>query len=85
MDGPQPERHHTRNDTTWLATVGVDTGLTVPKIQCESVPDIRVALQRAAALVLGEDRLLVDLRANSRLEGLWFLGVPPFPNVEASA
>src|SRR6266700_2107323 len=36
--------------------------------------DIRVA-----------DLLLVEVDKNSRLAGLWFLDVPPFPNVEATA
>src|SRR6266853_10887 len=31
------------------------------------------------------DLLLVEVDKNSRLAGLWFLEVPPFPNVEATA
>src|SRR2546426_1133874 len=38
------------------------------------VTDVRVA-----------DLLLVEVDKNSRLAGLWFLDVPPFPNVEATA
>jgi len=30
------------------------------------------------------DLLLVEVDKNSRLAGLWFLEVPPFPNVEAN-
>jgi len=31
------------------------------------------------------DLLLVEVDKSSRLAGLWFLDVPPFPNVEATA
>ena len=64
-----------------VAAVEVDTALTVEK----SVLHIRVGRQRAATVVRVADRLLVDVDKNSRLAGLWFLDVPPFPNVEATA
>ncbi|PYO75775.1 MAG: hypothetical protein DMD67_10535 [Gemmatimonadetes bacterium] len=68
-----------------VAAVEVDTALTVEKNQSESVLHIRVGRQRAATVVRVADRLLVDVDKNSRLAGLWFLDVPPFPNVEATA
>jgi hypothetical protein len=46
---------------------------------------LRVGRQRAATVVRVADRLLVEVDKNSRLAGLWFLDVPPFPNVEATA
>jgi uncharacterized protein YuzE len=68
-----------------VAAVEVDTALTVEKNQSESVLHIRVGRQRAATVVRVGDRLLVEVDKNSRLAGLWFLDVPPFPNVEATA
>ena len=68
-----------------LAAVEVDTALTVEKNQTESVLHIRVGRQRAATVVRVADLLLVEVDKNSRLAGLWFLDVPPFPNVEATA
>jgi len=51
----------------------------------ESVLHIRVGRQRVASVVRVADLLLVEVDKNSRLAGLWFLDVPPFPNVEATA
>lgn len=68
-----------------VAAVEVDTALTVEKNQSESVLHIRVGRQRAATVVRVGDRMLVEVDKNSRLAGLWFLDVPPFPNVEATA
>ena len=68
-----------------VAAVEVDTALTVEKNQTESVLHIRVGRQRAATVVRVGDLLLVEVDKNSRLAGLWFLDVPPFPNVEATA
>jgi hypothetical protein len=68
-----------------VAAVEVDTALTVEKNETESVLHIRVGRQRVAQVVRVADRLLVEMDRNSRLAGLWFLDVPPFPNVEATA
>src|SRR5882672_409063 len=68
-----------------VAAVEVDTALTVEKNQTESVLHIRVGRQRVASVVRVADLLLVEVDKNSRLAGLWFLDVPPFPNVEATA
>src|SRR5881296_3460527 len=68
-----------------VAAVEVDTALTVEKNTNESVLHIRVGRQRPATVVRVADLLLVEVDKNSRLAGLWFLEVPPFPNVEATA
>ncbi len=74
-----------RKSQAGVAAVEVDTALTVEKNQTESVLHIRVGRQRAATVVRVGDLLLVEVDKNSRLAGLWFLDVPPFPNVEATA
>ena len=74
-----------RKSNPGVAAVEVDTALTVEKNQSESVLHLRVGRQRAAMVVRVADRLLVEVDKNSRLAGLWFLDVPPFPNVEATA
>ena len=63
----------------------VDTALTMEKNDAESVLHIRVGRARPARVVRAADRLLVEVDKHSRLAGLWFLDVPPFPNVEATA
>src|SRR5206468_12469376 len=68
-----------------VAAVEVDTALTVEKNQQESVFHLRVGRTRPATVVRVADRLLVELDKQSRLVGLWFLDVPPFPTVEATA
>src|SRR2546422_92467 len=68
-----------------VAAVEVDTALTVEKNLTESVLHIRVGRQRVASVVRRADLLLVEVDKNTRLAGLWFLGVPPFPNVTATA
>ena len=75
----------TRKAQPAVAAVEVDTPLTVEKNQAESVLHIRVGRQRPATVVRVADRLLVEVDKSSRLAGLWFLDVPPFPNVEATA
>jgi hypothetical protein len=68
-----------------VAAVEVDTALTVEKNQTESVLHVRVGRQRPATVVRVADRLLIEVDKSSRVAGLWFLDVPPFPNVEATA
>src|SRR5205814_10617350 len=74
-----------RKSQPGVAAVEVDTALTVEKNQQESVFHLRVGRTRAATVVRVADRLLVEVDKHSRLVGLWFLDVPPFPNVEATA
>src|SRR2546430_519934 len=68
-----------------VAAVQRGTALTVEKNHQESVFHLRVGRTRPATVVRVADRLLVEVDKQSRLVGLWFLDVPPFPNVEATA
>jgi hypothetical protein len=74
-----------RQSQPGVAAVEVDTALTVEKNQSESLFHIRVGRARPATVVRVADRLLIEVDKSSRLVGLWFLDVPPFPNVEATA
>ena len=74
-----------RKSQAGVAAVEVDTALTVEKNQTESLLHIRVGRPRPATVVRVGDLLLVEVDKSSRLAGLWFLDVPPFPNVEATA
>jgi hypothetical protein len=74
-----------RNSESGVAAVEVDTALTVEKNETESVFHLRVGRARPATVVRIADRLLVEVDKASRLAGLWFIDVPPFPNVEATA
>ncbi len=74
-----------RKSQPGVAAVEVDTALAVEKNQAESVFHIRMGRARSATVVRVADRLLVEVDKHSRLTGLWFLDVPPFPNVEATA
>src|SRR5437879_10243019 len=87
---PEPSREGSvtfpsRKSQPGVAAVEVDTALTVEKNQQESVFHLRVGRTRPATVVRVADRLLVEVDKQSRLVGLWFLDVPPFPNVEASS
>ena len=68
-----------------VAAVEVDTALTVEKNHTESVLHVRVGRMRIATVARIADHVLVELDKQSRLAGLWFLEVPPFPNVEVTA
>ncbi len=68
-----------------VAAVEVETALTVEKNQAESVLHLRVGRARPIAVVRVADLLLVEVDKQSRLAGLWFLDVPPFPNVDVGA
>ena len=74
-----------RKSQPGVAAVEVDTALTVEKNHQESVFHLRVGRTRPATVVRVADRLLVEMDKQSHLVGLWFLDVPPFPNVEATA
>ena len=73
-----------RKSQPGIAAVEVDTPLIVEKNQAESLFHLRVGRARPASVVRVGDRLLVEVDKHSRLAGLWFLDVPPFPNVEAT-
>jgi len=74
-----------RRSQPGVAAVEVDTALTVEKNLAESVFHLRVGRTRAVTVVRVADRLLLEVDKHARLAGLWFLDVPPFPNVEATA
>jgi hypothetical protein len=74
-----------RSVRSGVAVVEVDTALTVEKNPPESVFHLRIGRTRQVTAVRVADRLLVELDGRARLAGLWFLDVPPFPGVEATA
>jgi len=74
-----------RRSQPGIAAVEVDTALTVEKNSTESVFHLRVGRARTATVVRVADLMLLEIDKQSRLAGLWFLDVPPFPNVEATA
>ena len=68
-----------------VAALEVDTALTVEKNPAESVFHVRAGRSRVVTVVRVADRLLVEVDKQGRIAGLWFLDVPPFPNLEATA
>jgi len=68
-----------------VAAVEVDTALTVEKNQTESVFHLRVGRSRSVTVVRVADLLLVEIDKQARIAGLWFLEVPPFPNLDVEA
>ena len=74
-----------RHSQPGIAAVEVDTALTVEKNTTESLFHLRVGRARTVSVVRVADRLLLEIDKQARLAGLWFLDVPPFPNVEATA
>lgn len=74
-----------RKSQPGIAAVEVDTALTVEKNHAESVLHLRVGRARSVTVVRVADRLLLEIDKQARLAGLWFLDVPPFPNVGATA
>ena len=75
----------TRRSQPGIAAVEVDTALTVEKNTAESILHFRVGRTRPVTLVRVADLFLVEIDKQARVAGLWFLDVPPFPSVEASA
>ena len=68
-----------------VAALEVDTALTVEKNPAESVFHVRAGRSRPVTVVRVADRLLVEVDKQARIAGLWFLDVPPFPDLEATA
>ena len=75
----------TRRSQPGIAAVEVDTALVVEKNATESIFHLRVGRARPVTVVQVGDLLLVEIDKHSHLAGLWFLDVPPFPNLEATA
>jgi hypothetical protein len=74
-----------RGSQPGIAAVEVDTALTIEKNGTESLFHLCVGRTRPVTVVRVADRLLVEVDKQARLAGLWFLDVPPFPNLEAPA
>lgn len=74
-----------RQSQPGVAAVEVETALTVEKNTAESVFHLRVGRSRPVTTVRVADRLLVEVDKQARIAGLWFMDVPPFPNLEATA
>jgi hypothetical protein len=75
----------TRQSQPGVAAVEVEAALTVEKNAAESVFHLRVGRSRPVTVVRVADRLLVEVDKQARIAGLWFVDVPPFPNLEATA
>jgi len=74
-----------RRSQPGVAAVEVETALTVEKNTAESVFHLRFGRPRPVTVVRVADRLLVEVDKQARIAGLWFVDVPPFPNLEATA
>jgi hypothetical protein len=74
-----------RRSQPGVDAVEVDTALTVEKDAAESVFHLRFGRSRPVTVVRVADRLLVEVDKQARIAGLWFVDVPPFPNLEATA
>ncbi|HUL50512.1 MAG TPA: hypothetical protein VLT79_10905 [Gemmatimonadales bacterium] len=74
-----------RSQPGTVAAVEVDTALTIEKNAGETVFHLRVGRTRRVTALQVADRMLVEVDTQERLAGLWFLDVPPFPNVESPA
>jgi len=74
-----------RRSQPGIAAVEVDTALTVEKNVKESVFHFRVGERRPVTVVRIADLFLVEVDKQARVAGLWFLDVPPFPSIEATA
>ena len=74
-----------RRSQPGVAALEVETALAVEKNQAESVFHLRFGRSRPVTVVRVADRLLVEVDKQARIAGLWFIDVPPFPNLEATA
>lgn len=68
-----------RGDHSGLDAVEVDTAIRAVADAPERTIHFRVGPTRAARAVRVARDLLVEVDAKSRIAGLWFLNVPPFP------
>ena len=62
-----------------LAAVEVDTAIRAVADRAEKTIHFRIGLQRPSRSLHVARDLIVEVDARSRLSGLWFLNVPPFP------
>ena len=62
-----------------IASVGVDSALVAETNEAESIIHFRLGKKREVRTVRLADDVLVELDAQKRIAGMWFLNVPPFP------
>lgn len=68
-----------RSSQPGVAAVEVDTPIRAVADKAERTIHFRIGPQRSSrALRVGRD-LMIEVDAKSRIAGLWFLNVPPFP------
>jgi hypothetical protein len=65
-----------------VASVEVDTALSVHTDPSESLFHIRVGPRREADLVRVADQLVIEVDRKGDLAGFWLTNVPPFPAEE---
>jgi hypothetical protein len=65
-----------------IASVEVDTSLSVRTNASESVFHVRIGASRAAEVVRVADNFYVEIDQQGRLAGLWLNNVPPFTAFE---
>jgi hypothetical protein len=65
-----------------VASVEVDTALSVVTNAAESVFHLRIGPRRDVDVVRVADQLLVEVDRQGELAGFWLTGVPPFPAEE---
>lgn len=69
----------TRSSHPGLAAVEVDTAIRAVADAAERTIHFRIGPTRASTPVRVAQDLLVEVDGRSRIAGLWFLNVPPFP------
>jgi hypothetical protein len=68
-----------RDSQPGLAAVEVDTSIRAVADKAERTIHFRIGPSRSSRALRVADDLLVEVDARSRIAGLWFLNVPPFP------
>lgn len=67
-----------------IAAVELETSLLAEKSADESVIHLRVGPRRKVTAVQLADQLILEVDEADEIAGFWLLGVPPFPQPEAS-
>jgi hypothetical protein len=65
-----------------LAAVEVETLLTARSDRAERTIHFRIGASRATRAVRVAQNLVLDIDDRERIAGVWFLNVPPFPDVK---
>ena len=61
-----------------IASLEVDTSLTMSTNPAESVFHLRIGARRSVRLIRVADHLLIEIDTKHRLAGFWLVGVPKF-------